>query len=606
MNVEGRARPGALTQAARAATLAFLCACGGNVDGSAAAGVGGAGPAAPGSGGAAGNTTGGVEGSASGAPSSGGVGATSGMHPGAGSGSAGEGTAGEGCSDSLLPPRLVRLSFAQIASSAESLLGSAAVEPLRMRHDIRPLSQGPFPPLSSAREGTSVDDSRFVQLDDIASALGQYVLDNVASVTGCGAAPTEPCARAFIASFAERAFRQPLEPVERDTVLQVFDEGLALGAPVAEAIQYATYAVFSSPLFVYRRELGEPDTAGQRRLSAHEMASQLSFFITNAPPDAELLQAASAGLLATTAGLAEQVDRLLASPSAQSNLEQAVLALYEVEQLGSVVMDPSTFPAFSAELAASMRTESAEFLKMHLWDAPVESLLTSRRSRVNAGLAAHYGVTFPPAGAALDASGFAEVVLPLERSGLLTQAAMLTLGSRPDSQSVVERGLRVMRSLVCEPTPLFPDVIPEIPEVPGTEREKAADRAARAECVDCHRLIDPYGLALESFDAIGRYRTSDADAEPLDPAVTLVKPPVSVSSAAEMAAAIAASGAFAECLTQHFVALAVADGTHVPRSCDLEDIARARQQADDASFAGLVRQVALSKTLAVRSSGGAP
>lgn len=219
------------------------------------------------------------------------------------------------------------------------------------------------------------------QLDDIASTLGSYVFENVATVTGCGAAPAEPCARAFIESFAERAFRQPLEPVERDTVTQVFDDGLALGASVAEAVQYAVYAVFSSPLFLYRRELGESDTAAQRRLSAHEMASQLAFFITSAPPDAELLQAASAGLLATTAGLGKQVDRLLASASGRNNLEQAVLALYGVEQLSSLVVDPSSFPAFSLELSASMRAESEMFLKMHLWDAPVESLLTSRPSQ---------------------------------------------------------------------------------------------------------------------------------------------------------------------------------------------------------------------------------
>ncbi|HEX6767509.1 MAG TPA: DUF1595 domain-containing protein, partial [Polyangiaceae bacterium] len=242
-----------------------------------------------GRGGSAGDvgTTGGSGGSGKGGGGSSGDGAVGGM------GEGGEGA--ESCAGPAVgvPTRIVRLSFTQVQYAVADLVNLSAASVIATDLDLPTYESRSFPPLLD--EGI-ISDANFDIGDRIGQAVGRYVVDNFASVTDCGATPTDTCGRRFVDAFAEKAARRPLTDEERENFRTVYDECKSFGGTVEEAVQHGVYAVIDSPLFLYRFELGDPDASGSEvTLAPYEMASLLSFFITDGPPDALLLAAAEDG-----------------------------------------------------------------------------------------------------------------------------------------------------------------------------------------------------------------------------------------------------------------------------------------------------------------------
>jgi hypothetical protein len=276
-----------------------------------------------------------------------------------------------------------------------------------------------------------------------------------------------------------------------------------------------------------------------------------------------------------------------------------------------VIIDPAVAPDFNPGLANAMFREAELFLNNTLWTGVVDDVLTSKRSFINADLAALYGVTLPPT-ATPDADGFASIDLPATRTGLLTQAGFLTARSRPNTPSVVGRGLLVNATLLCVQNPAFPEQLAdEIEEVSASlegqsEREKADYRAQEPQCGTCHRAFDAYGLALENFDIIGKYRTSDPQGRPIDASVTLPDAAGggSVTDAVGMAQELAVSGGFARCLAKNLLGYALAEGAVGLDSCSTQAVVDGFNQTDK-SFSSLVREVAISQTLMQRTAGAA-
>jgi hypothetical protein len=392
-------------------------------------------------------------------------------------------------------------------------------------------------------------------------------------------------------------------------------EIVALGETPAEALRYGVHAVLESPQFLYRTELGtEPTAAGP--LTSHEMASQLSFFLTDGPPDPPLLAAAEADALSEPAGIAAHVERLLQTPAAQQNLEAALFSYFGLSGLETVTVDDA---ALTSGIRSAMHREATQFLSNTLWSRPFAELLTSRRATIDASLAPLYGLkAFPPAGVTPDADGFALVELPEARAGLLTQLGYLTARSRPDSVSVVERGLLVSSRILCGDNPAFPNLPIETINVPSlasaTEREKAEYRAKTSPCLGCHTLFDAYGLALGNFDLLGRFITTDERGRPIDAAVTLPQPAGGrqVGSAADMARELAANPAFRSCMTKSMLLYALADFPGEAASKSLGPGGCATRAAADeldqsATFSQLLTRVATSDTLRLRAADpGAP
>lgn len=516
----------------------------------------------------------------------------------------------EGCTgwDVVMPKRLIRLSFNQIATSLRPVFGDQLAEQIIEKYDIALPTERTFPPLGDTREGSSYIDTKWQTADGIAQDVGQYVLDNFATLTGCTDTPSSECAQGFIAELAEKVFRRPLSEDEKGSLLQVYTEHIAAGGSIQEAVRYATYAIFSSPSFLYRTEFGSSIAEEEGPLSPYELASQLSYFITDGPPDEELLAAARANQLFTPEQIAPHVDRLLASPAARINLQSAILASYSISSVLSVVIDPEKVPEFNAGVAASMYRETELFIQNVLWNGKVNDLVTSRKSFIDKNLAQLYGVPAPTTG--LDADGFGPVELPPNRAGILTMPSLLTARSRPDRASVVGRGLLVNDAVLCQQNPPFPEGLADQIEALNskqadfTEREKAEYRGTTPPCMGCHHSFDPYGVALENYDIIGRYRTEDELGRPIDASVNLPKLAGGgvASDAVGVAEALATSGAFASCVATKLLTYALAETGVRGDSCASKVILEAFKNSDQ-SFSSLVKAVAISKSLTHRSGG---
>jgi hypothetical protein len=543
------------------------------------------------------------------------TGGTSGITQGSG-GEAGEGAAGTAPSDCVgpevsIPKRLVRLSFNQIANAITSLFDAATTsEATAMLGIPGPLART-FPPLSGGTEGTIITDTQWALGDTIAQGVAKHVFEDFETVTQCGASPTSDCGRTFVSGLADRAFRRPTTEAEQGRLLAVFDGVLADGGTVQDAVRYGIYAIFESPLFLYRTEFGtDANSAGP--LTATELADELSFFLTDAPPDSELADAARSNALSTPDQVGAQATRLLAAPFARANLEAAMSSYFALPRAATVIIDPATIPSFTLDEGArgSVYREAELFLRDTLWNGPLSGLVTSQRAYVNSVNAPIYGLD--PAGRTTDT--FEPVQLADGRAGLLTLSAFLMSTARPDGASVVSRALVLNRTLLCQVNPDAPRDDPTVMETIAatanlSQKEQADYRANTPRCAGCHGNFDGLGLALERFDSIGRARTTDLQGRTIDDAwITATLPDVAgtaeVRGASEMANAVVTSGALQACVTKNFIEFALADtsrGGAAIDSCAVAEVVE-RFEAGDRSFTSLLREIAASKMFSTRAA----
>jgi hypothetical protein len=505
---------------------------------------------------------------------------------------------------------VVRLSFNQITNSIGTLVDAALGTKIAADNMVVDAEHRTFPPLQNPREGNTVTDATWKTIDSMAQTAGQYVFDNFAAVTKC-ATPTDECAEQYLSSLAQKAYRRPLSEAEQGRLKTLYASlKTEAGASINEAVQHGVYAILQAPQFVYRTEFGA-DALVEGALTPHELASTLSYFLTDDVPDAALLDAASQNQLATAAEIGAHVDRILTTPAAQKNLHGAMMSYFAYPDLEGIVIQD---PAFTNGVRNSMYHEGELFLQNVLWGGgKLSELLLSRKAYVNASLAALYGVPFPAPGATLDADMFGPVDLPETRAGLVTQVAFLTTRSRPDSTSVVGRGLLIKKAFLCTDTPPPPDSLADAIEqaehmlANATEREKSNYRTATSPCNGCHLGFDAYGLTLDAYDVVGRYRTTDAQGRPIDTSVTLPSQVggAMAKDAVEMAEALVSSGAFSKCMGTNLLNYALADvsaGAATLNSCAVDAINRSFESTDQ-TFASLVKAVATSQAFINRSKG---
>jgi uncharacterized protein DUF1592/uncharacterized protein DUF1588/uncharacterized protein DUF1595/uncharacterized protein DUF1585 len=532
----------------------------------------------------------------------------------------------------IVPKRLVRLTFNQIVNSIGSLLNSVTIpgadggaptniqDQLTTKYMITDSQHRSFPPLTDLKEGPVINVPNFNQSDAIATDAAKFVSSNFAAVTGCTTA-TDSCAQAWLAKFATAAFRRPLTSADASAIAQVYTDDKSYGGSVQEATQYEVYAIFSSPWFLYRTEFGT-DTEDMNAskaagsLAQYELANELSYYLTDGPPDTQLLAAASNSML-SQAQLQSQATRILATPAAQANLEAAMFSYFSIQGLEVVVIDPSVYSGFTPQMRNSMRHEVELFLHDHLWTGVVGDLLTSTQSRINPNLATLYGVSpFPQPGQTPDGMGFALTQMPNNRSGILTQAGFLTSKARPMAGSIIARGLIVNASFLCAENPGPPSdpttkmaVAAQAADPTLTDRQKADYRAAHAPCSGCHPHFDPYGEALGAYDLVGQYKPNDSTGQPINTSSTL--PPnaggAMISGPVDMGKALttAAGAPFTSCLTKNVLAYALADAVvgGTVDSCAVGLIAQAAGGATG-SFSSVLAQIAASPTLSSRAPGG--
>ncbi|HEY6727183.1 MAG TPA: DUF1592 domain-containing protein [Polyangiaceae bacterium] len=350
----------------------------------------------------------------------------------------------------------------------------------------------------------------------VSETLASLAVQNLPGLTTCDPATTgeEACAAEFARSFGRRAFRRALTAEDEQMFMNAYALGRTDGS-YAEGLEVMIRAALQSPHFLYRLEVtpASDPAAGLVPLGAYEVATRLSYLIWASGPDDGLLDAAANGELATPEQVGAKAREMLASPKALTALNDFLSQWSDLDKLPLTSKNATLFPIYSADVNAAMRGELPALLNHMLGsgDHSLRTLLTTNLAFVNAPLAAVYGVPAPAAGA----TELVQVTLPEEqsRSGLLTQAGFLSVMSHPDQTSPVLRGKFVRTMLLCDPPDPPPDNVDiSIPEVDSaaTARDRfSAHLGAGAGCAGCHAKMDPIGLTLENFDAVGQFRTTE-------------------------------------------------------------------------------------------------
>jgi hypothetical protein len=322
------------------------------------------------------------------------------------------------------------------------------------------------------------------------------------------------CATEILTSLARQAYRRPVTQDDLTGLLRFYDEGKTAGG-FEQGIRTALQAMLASPHFMLRlEEAPAAARAGQTyRINDIDLASRLSFFLWAAPPDEELVKAASQGTLKNPAALEKQVRRMLAHPRASALANRFASQWLRLQDLEKIHPDPLLYPSFDHTLAQAMERET-ELLFEHIVgeDRDVLELLTADYTFVNGRLARHYRIPN------VVGSGFQRVALTdPNRRGLLGHGSILTMTSVADRTSPVLRGKWVLEVLFGAPPPPPPPDVPDLEETKtssGTRllsvRERLEAHRANPACTSCHKVIDPLGLALENFDVTGAWRIKDS------------------------------------------------------------------------------------------------
>ncbi len=317
------------------------------------------------------------------------------------------------------------------------------------------------------------------------------------------------CFEKIFSGLARRAYRRPVGPSDLAPLVKVASRAKAAGLSGEQAVQSALTALLVAPDFLFRIEKDPANASGPRRVTDVELASRLSYFLWSSMPDDELLNLAQQGKLRTPAILDAQVKRMLADSRAIALAENFGGQWLETRNLDSIQPAPEKFPEWTPELKEAMRTETALlFNEIVKQNRPITEFLDARYTFLNQTLAEFYGLT------GITGSNFRRVELDNpQRGGVLTHGSVLAVSSYPTRTSVVLRGRYILENILGTPPPPPPANVPLIDDAAtGTSlslRQQMERHRADPGCASCHSKMDPLGFALENYNAIGKWRTTD-------------------------------------------------------------------------------------------------
>lgn len=357
---------------------------------------------------------------------------------------------------------------------------------------------------------------------------------------------------------ARRAYRRPVSETDLATLRPFYETGRDT-VGFETGIQKAIERLLVAPEFLFRVERDPVDVAAGAAygLTDLELASRLSMFLWSDIPDEPLLAAAEAGRLSQPAERERQVRRMLAHPKARALVDNFATQWLQLGRIRGVVPDVDVFYEFDENLRADMEQETVLFLDHAIReDRGLPELLSANDTFVNERLARHYGI------AGVYGERFRRVEVNDDRGGLLGQASLLTLTAYPTRTSPVLRGKWVLDNLLGMPPSDPPDNVPALADnngaaEPKSVRERLELHRANPACASCHRMMDPPGFALEHFDAIGRWRATDADGAPVDAVGALADGTEVDGPAALRRAVLAYETSFVRTVTEKLLTYAV-------------------------------------------------
>ncbi len=410
-------------------------------------------------------------------------------------------------------------------------------------------------------------------------------------VFACGHLPghhTAGCARTDLAQLARLAYRRPVTPEEVNRVTALVASAQKEGMTFEQAMRIGLEAILVSPNFLFRieRDPKPDDPSAIHPVNDFELASRLSYFLWSSMPDEPLLQLAGGHRLHDPAVLTAQVKRMLQDGKSDALIDNFAGQWLELRNLDSIRPDPDEFPQFNAQLRRAMYTETQMFVQSVVRnDSSVLDFLDGKYTFLNERLAKFYGIP------GVTGKQFRRVSLDgTERSGVLTQASVLTVTSYPTRTSPVLRGKWILENVLNTPPPPPPPGVGSIDAKPGatagTMRQQMERHRADPMCAACHTRMDPLGFALENYNAIGQWRTQDAG-QMIDSSGSLPNGKVFKGSAELKAILMGSGDTFAECLAEKVMIYALGRGLEGYDRRALKQI-MSNMAASDYRFSALV------------------
>jgi hypothetical protein len=396
-----------------------------------------------------------------------------------------------------------------------------------------------------------------------------------ASAKGAGeagaasAAAETACARRILSNLAKRAYRRPVTATDLEAPMAFYSDARS-GGGFDAGIRAGVARILASPNFTYRIERDAPGVkpGSAQPVSDVELASRLSFFLWSSIPDARLLDLAIAGRLREPATLAAEVRRMIADKRADALVSNFVGQWLQLRNLEAKVRpDILTFPDFDDNVREGFRRET-ELLFSYIVreNRSALELLNADYTFVNERLARHYGIP------GVYGTRFRKVpITDPNRRGLLGHGSILSMTSVATRTSPVFRGKFVLSTFLNTPPPPPLPNVPSLEEStkgaatkPKTVREQLELHRGNPTCAGCHRVIDPVGFALENFDPVGQWRTTDADGAPLDTGGVLADGSKVDGPVALRNVILSRPDAFATTLTERIMTYALGRGVEPP------------------------------------------
>ena len=412
------------------------------------------------------------------------------------------------------------------------------------------------------------------------------------------------CARQILSTLARRAYRRDVNETDLRFLLEFYREGRTTGTFEA-GIENAIRRLLVSPAFLFRIEQDPPGVAPGMpyRISDLELASRLSFFLWSSIPDDQLLDLAGRGRLGDSDVLHEQVRRMLSDPRSQSLVSNFAGQWLYLRNVPAANPDPRLFPDFDDGLRQAFRRETELLFETVLREnRSVLEFLSADYTFVNERLARHYGIPN------VYGSHFRRISLPRDspRGGLLGQGSILTVTSFANRTSPVVRGAWIMENMLGSPPPPPPPNIPELKERNAdgrvvSMRERMVMHRSNAACASCHAVMDPLGLPMESFDAVGRWRTRSESNKPIDTSGALPNGTTFDGPAGLRRALLSHPGTFITTVTEKLLTYALGRGVEHADAPAVRKVKR-DASAHDYGFASLIAAIVESAAFQMRTS----
>ncbi len=367
----------------------------------------------------------------------------------------------------------------------------------------------------------TVGPTGFEQFDSMARMITAQVVDDKHRdrLVGChpqsADKPDDECAGKVLSEIGLRLFRRPLSKEELDSEKMIARKIAAASGNFYAGLNLAIAKMLETPEFLFRidRTEADPDHPGQQRLDAFSRASRLSFFLWNAGPDDELLKAAEGGDLYRTSGVQRQVARMISSPRIVSGIRAFFSDMLGFQAFESLEKDGSIYPAFAGGVADAAKEQTLLTVVDHLITRHEDyrDLFTTRRTFMNRALGPIYYVPVRKK------DGWEPYEFPADdpREGLLTEVSFSSLYAHPGRSSATLRGKAIREVFLCQKVPAPPANVnftivqnTDNPDYKTARSRLTAHRTAPA-CAGCHKIMDPIGLSLETFDGAGQYRTTE-------------------------------------------------------------------------------------------------